>query len=95
MSKNIIVILVTLVCLLSGCETTTQDTVVTPYEYSDFKLVCDSKTNIVYIDNVVKIVNEEISRDRWYHIYTPYYSKNGNICRFVDNRMIEIERVNE
>ena len=58
-------------------------------EYSDFDLVVDEKTGIVYIDNVFKTSYNGIIHDN--HIYTPYYSENGKLCKFDDNQLIEID----
>ena len=81
-----------LICILTGCEGTTTQPVqtITPYEYSDFKLMTDSKTNIVYIDNVIRIPRQN-GGDVLAHVYTPYYSKNGKICKYLDDKMVEIE----
>lgn len=58
-------------------------------EYSDFDLVVDEKTGIVYIDNVFKTSYNSVIHDN--HIYTPYYSENGKLCKFDDNQLIEID----
>lgn len=57
-------------------------------EYSDFDLVVDEKTGIVYIDNVFKTSYNSVIHTN--HIYTPYYSENGKLCKFDDNQLIEI-----
>lgn len=55
-------------------------------EYIDngygFELASDPNTHIIYIENYVG--------DGCY-IYTPYYSKNGKLCRFEDERIVEIK----
>ena len=83
-----------LVCLLlTGCEETSVE--ITPtvntvqMEYSDFDLITDQKTGIVYIDNV--IVTFDDGWKHYNHIYTPYYGKNGKPCKFVDGKVVEIE----
>lgn len=83
-----------LVCLLLiGCAETSAE--VTPtvntvqMEYSDFDLITDQKTGIVYIDNV--IVTFDDGWKHYNHIYTPYYGKNGKPCKFVDGKVVEIE----
>lgn len=58
-------------------------------EYSDFNLVIDEKTGIVYIDNAFKTSYNSVIHDN--HIYTPYYSENGKLCKFDDNQLIEID----
>ena len=58
-------------------------------EYSDFNLVVDEKTGIVYIDNAFKTSYNSVIHDN--HIYTPYYSENGKLCKFDDNQLIEID----
>ena len=90
--KKIIPFIV-LLFLLTGCES--PDVEVSPtvdsvqMEYSDFDLVTDQKTGIVYIENEIIIPGEYGSH--YYQIYTPYYGKNGKPCRFVDGRVVEIE----
>ena len=71
--------------LLSGCDPQYNPPIESAIEYSDFTLITDSKTKIVYIDNEISNAN-----GIEYHIYTPYYSKNGYLCKFDDNKMIEI-----
>lgn len=78
------VMLLLCVSLLSGCDTAYNTPVENSIEYSDFNLIVDDKTKVVYIDN--KIINSSGE----YHIYTPYYSKNGKLCKYDDERMIEI-----
>ena len=58
-------------------------------EYSNFDLIVDEKTGIVYIDNIIQTSYNGIIHDN--HIYTPYYSKNGKLCKFNDNQLIEID----
>ena len=77
------------ISLLSGCdyssgESISQDVAV---EYSDFELVVDPTTDIVYIDNTVY----DSHGNTTYHVYTPYYSKNGKICKFVDGKIVDWE----
>ena len=93
--KRKVMILAMLSCLaLTGCEETgravtpTVDTV--QMEYSDFNLVTDQKTGIVYIDNSFKTGEDNGFRSYW-HIYTPYYGRNGKPCRFVDGKVVEVE----
>lgn len=88
--KKAICLLVISCLFLTGCEE--PDVEVTPsvetvqMEYSDFNLVTDSKTGIVYIDN------EFDYEGGWpAHVYTPYYGKNGNPCKFTDGKVVEIE----
>lgn len=96
MKKAICLLLIS--CLfLTGCEES--DVEVRPsvetvqMEYSDFDLVVDEKTGIVYIDNRIKTgsANDGFSFTEWWHIYTPYYGKNGKPCKFVDGKVVEVE----
>lgn len=93
MRKKVLIILFLTAVLLTGCEETSVD--VTPtvntvqMEYSDFELITDQKTGIVYIDNV--IVTIEDGWKRYNHVYTPYYGKNGKPCKFVDGKVVEVE----
>ena len=85
--KKIIVLILLCSCLLMGCEEEPMPSMVTvSMEYSDFDLVTDSKTGIVYIDN------EFDYEGGWpAHVYTPYYGKNGKPCKFVDGKVVEVE----
>ena len=80
---------------LTGCEYEPAE--VTPtiqsvqMEYSDFKLITDKKTGIVYIDNVIETYKGNNSGTHYFHVYTPYHSENGKLCRFVDGKVVEIE----
>lgn len=86
MKKKAVVLILLCSCLLMGCEdvevTNTVNTV--QMEYSDFDLVTDSKTGIVYIDNFFYVEGGR-------HIYTPYYGRNGKPCKFVDGKVVEVE----
>ena len=85
---SVIAMLMLVVISLVGCDYTQGESIDqdVQIEYSDFDLVVDSKTKIVYIDN--RTLNANGSE---YHSYTPYYSKNGNLCRFVDGKIVEVE----
>ena len=93
--KKALALLVVSCLFLTGCEETSIE--VRPsvntvqMEYSDFNLVTDEKTGIVYIDNVVTTWKGEDAWKRESHIYTPYYSRLGKLCRFVDGKVVEIE----
>lgn len=89
--KQKIILLLCVVCLLTGCEQqNTEPTISTVQtEYSDFDLAVDQKTKIVYIDNKTKFHYQNGS-EQVSHIYTPYYSENGNVCRFDDGEIKEI-----
>lgn len=91
--KKAICLLVISCLFLTGCEES--DVEVTPsvktvqMEYSDFNLISDQKTGIVYIENEFKIPGEYGSH--YYKIYTPYYGKNGKPCKFIDGKVVECE----
>ena len=82
------VIVIIFCCLLSGCDYEEGESLGSSVqiEYSDFDLVIDSKTKIVYIDNEVCNSNANA-----YHVYTPYYSENGNLCRYEDGKFMEVK----
>ena len=89
MKKRLIsVMLIFLIILLSGCDYESGEPIPNDVqmEYSDFDLVIDGTTKIVYIDNMFLNAN-----GNEYHIYTPYYSKNGKICKFVDGKIVDLE----
>lgn len=90
--KRKVMILAMLACLaLTGCEESgievTPSVETVQMEYSDFNLVTDSKTGIVYIDNKFDYQGGLPA-----HVYTPYYGKNGRPCKFIDGRVVEIEK---
>ena len=86
MKKKVVALILLCSCLLMGCEAEPMPSMITvSMEYSDFDLVTDNKTGIVYIDN-------EFYGDTYrYHVYTPYYGRNGKPCRFVDGKVVEVE----
>lgn len=89
-------VIVIIACLIVGIVYKTKQTTnseepaieAVQMEYSDFDLVVDEKTGIVYIDNVFKTSYNSVIHTN--HIYTPYYSENGKLCKFDDNQLIEI-----
>lgn len=90
--KIVKLIIALLICLcLTGCN----DIEVTPsiesqsIEYSDFKLIVDKKTGVIYINNTFDYEGGSPG-----HVYTPYYSKNGKLCRWVDGKVVEINEDN-
>ena len=91
MKKKVIALILLVSCLLMGC----QDVEVAPtvgmvsMEYSDFDLIVDQKTNMVYIDNTIRIPSEYGAS--YNHVYTPYYGRSGKPCKFVDGKVVEVE----
>ena len=81
------VLLLLCVSILSGCDTAHNTQVGNSIEYSDFNLIVDNKTKVVYIDNTIDAGDNKLFT---YHVYTPYYSENGYLCKFDDGKMIEI-----
>lgn len=92
--KKKILFTAVLAILLTGCEDPEVTSGITSVqmEYSDFGLACDNKTGIVYIDNEIYSGGKSAN---YYHIYTPYYSKNGRLCRFDDEKIVEVEDKDE
>lgn len=97
--KKVIIFALLVVLLLTGCSEFEYDGTIEPLtksvdsverEYSEFELAVDEVTNIVYIDNAVTWKDGDGWR-REAHIYTPYYSKNGKLCKFDDGKVVEIE----
>lgn len=75
------------VMLLTGCEDSEPSGITSVMiQYSDFELTVDSKTKIVYIDNHTHTYSGYEN-----HIYTPYYSENGKLCKFDDGEIVELE----
>lgn len=46
-----------------------------------FTLMADNDTGIIYIENYTNL---------GYCVYTPYYSENGKLCRYVDGQIVEV-----
>lgn len=75
------------VMVLTGCEDVEPSGITSVMvEYSDFKLTFDHKTKIIYIDNSIDTGGALDS-----HVYTPYYSENGKLCKFVDGNIVELD----
>ena len=75
------------VMALTGCEDVEPSGIASVMvEYSDFDLTFDYKTKIVYIDNRIHTYSGYEN-----HIYTPYYSENGKLCKFDDGEIVELE----
>lgn len=55
-------------------------------ELVTFDLVADSRTKIIYIKNYTYA---------GHRIYIPYYSENGKLCKFVDNKIVEVNEDEE
>lgn len=89
--KNSIILILLCSCLLMGCEDAevTNTVIAVQSEYSDFDLITDQKTGIVYIDNVIVTLND--GRKHYNHVYTPYYGRHGKPCKFVDGKVVEVE----
>ena len=93
MKKKLTIAAILAMMCLTGCES--EPVTVEPsiysvqMEYSDFDLITDQKTGIVYIDNV--IVTFDDGWKHYNHVYTPYYGRHGKPCRFVDGRVVEVE----
>ena len=54
-------------------------------------------TSYLYYDvhtKIVYIVTAECRGYDGYGFMSPYYSENGNLCRYIDNEIIEIQRSN-
>lgn len=58
---------------------------ITPYTFGS-ELIYDEYTKIIYIK----------TRTYGYcYIYLPYYSENGNLCRYVDGEIVEVSDSDE
>lgn len=79
--KRLLLIILLLMCLTGCVESTETEYVQVDYTIT-FNLVSDPQTNIIYIKN---------NTDNNKPVYTPYYSKNGKLCRYVDGEIKEVE----
>lgn len=79
--KRLLLITLLLMCL-TGCEDVNTTSIPAQADYDvTFNLVSDPQTNIIYIKS--QAYND--------YVYTPYYSKNGKLCRYVDGEIKEID----
>lgn len=79
--KKIITVVLCGIFLLTGC-TNSESVESAEIKSITFDLVSDHDTGIIYIENYT---TSGIS------VYTPYYSKNGKLCRYDDGRIVEVE----
>lgn len=62
-----------------GCSENTEPVMI---KETAFKLVADPSTGVIYIKNHTYHNN---------YVYTPYYSKNGKLCKYEDGEIVEIK----
>ena len=77
--KKIIVVVLCGIFLLTGCIDKNLESV--EMENATFNLVSDPDTGIIYIKNYTYHNN---------HVYTPYYSENGKLCKYNDGKIVEV-----
>lgn len=82
MKKLSMIILLVIISgfIICGCSSEKSES--TEIENTTFDLVSDRDTGIIYIKNHTYPSH---------HVYTPYYSKNGKLCRYDDGRIVEVE----
>lgn len=78
--RKIIALTLCGIFLLTGC--TNENIESADVENTTFDLVSDCDTGIIYIKNYTYMGN---------YVYTPYYSKNGKLCRYDDERIVEVQ----
>ena len=54
-----------------------------PYEYTD--LVYNTETKVIYY-----MFDDEYLDSRIRNYFAPYINENGKYCRFIDNKIVEI-----
>lgn len=81
--KKIVTVVLCGVFLLTGCGANVDSVKI---KNTAFNLVSDHDTGIIYIKNRTY---------KGYSVYTPYYSKNGKLCRYDDDRIVEVEDGND
>ena len=79
--KKIIIVALCGIFLLTGCTDENVDPV-NNVGTTAFDLVSDHDTGVIYIKNYTY---------NGCYVYTPYYSKNGKLCRYNDGKIVEIE----
>ena len=84
------VVLILLSALLTGCDTV-ESADYNPYSpyvsthHVKFNLIEDPNTGILYIDNTFDYEGGQPG-----HVYVPYYSENGKLCRLNDGKIVEV-----
>ena len=86
MREVFVIFMLACMATLCGCEVSSSNLGVqnVQLQESSFDLIVDTQTKIVYIDN-------EVYGEAHGHIYTPYYSANGYLCKYDDGVLIEIK----
>lgn len=80
MKKIIVIAVLCGIFLLTGCTDNTKLKSV-KIENTTFNLVSDNNTGIIYIENYTY---------KGHLVYTPYYSKNGKLCRYDNGKIVEV-----
>jgi protein involved in sex pheromone biosynthesis len=81
--KRLLVLAICSTILLAGCvNENNENSESTEIEKITFKLVADNDTGIIYIKNYTTNNN---------YVFTPYYSKNGKLCRYDGDTIVEVE----
>ena len=97
--NRIILVFVVLftVLLVSACGSNDDDSSKSVEEYTaniktkHFEnLVANESTRIVYIKNLIYTPELRVFLSQ----YTPYYSSNGNLCRYENGKLTEIAKEN-
>ena len=74
--KRLLVCILLITCLLSGCSPTHLSYEVIERRV-DFDVLYMKDTKVMYY--------------RGTYTLTPYYSENGKLCRYIDGKIVEIE----
>lgn len=87
--KKIVVLMLSMI-LLSGCDYEDGEVDYSPkvneFAGKQFSLITDRSTGILYIDNTF-YCNRGAD---FAHVYTPYYSENGKLCKYYDGKIVEV-----
>ena len=73
--RCLIILLITVILLLTGCSPLDKDEITTDNE--GFRLVTLEPDGIIYVRNI--------------YILAPYYSPNGKLCHYVNGEIVEID----
>ena len=88
---GLLMVFILLIFCIQGCSVNDSSYVQPSFytaslEMSDFKLIVDEKTGIVYIDNTFDYEGGPPA-----HIYTPYYSNTGTLCRYINGEIVPVK----
>ena len=90
---SLVMVVIILAVTLSACSAATNTADFTSGSISNFKII--EENNFLVYDRDTKVVYYLFSTCTGYNGYgylAPYISENGNFCKYVDDKIIEIQK---